>query len=89
MCSDEASVFCYGDERGRLRKQIVAQLDGYPQLAFRVRTIKYLGIYRNEALLCDLASRDRPRVRRFDSVMDVGCPNASFFRQSSSVIAHV
>jgi hypothetical protein len=66
VCSDEASVFCYGHERGRLGKQNVARLDGYPQLALPVRTIKYLGIYRHEALLSALASRDRPRVRRTD-----------------------
>jgi hypothetical protein len=60
VCSAEASVFCYGHERGRLRKQTVARLDGYPELALLVRTIKYLGIYRQKALLSALASRDRP-----------------------------
>jgi hypothetical protein len=66
VCSDEASVFCYGHERGRLTKQTVTRPDGYPQLALPVRTIKYLGIYRHKALLSAPASRDRPRVRRTD-----------------------
>jgi hypothetical protein len=60
--SGEASVFCYGHERERLRKQTVARLDGYPELALLVRAIKYLGIYRQKALLSALASRDRPRA---------------------------
>jgi hypothetical protein len=44
-------VFCYGHERGGLGKKLAARLDGYPQLALPVRTIKYLGIYRQKALL--------------------------------------
>jgi hypothetical protein len=79
VCSDEASVFCYGDECGRPCKQLVARLDGYPQLALPVRTIKYLGIYRQEALLSARASRDRHRVRRTD-----GCSGESSCRLSSS-----
>jgi hypothetical protein len=69
VCSDEASVFCYGHECGRLGKQTVTRLEGYPQLALPVRTIKYLGIYRHKALLSAPASRDRPRVRRTDWVL--------------------
>jgi hypothetical protein len=76
VCSDEASVFCYGHERGRLGKQLATRLDGYPQLALPVRTIKYLGIYRQKASLSAPASRERPRVRRADG--SCGC------RQSSS-----
>jgi hypothetical protein len=79
VCSDEASVFCYGHERGRLGKQLVAQLDGYPQLALPIRTIKYLGIYRQEALLSARAICDRPRVRRTDR-----CSGESSGRLSSS-----
>lgn len=33
-----------------MSKQTISQLDGYPQLALLVRAIKYLGIYRHEAL---------------------------------------
>jgi hypothetical protein len=47
--SDEASVFCYGFECRRLRKTFL-QLGSYPLLALLVRAIKYLGIYRHEAL---------------------------------------
>jgi hypothetical protein len=91
VCSDEASVFCYGHERGRLGKQLAARLDGYPQLALPVRTIKYLGIYRQKALLSALASRDRPRVRRAVEVVDVDYPHPSVFQQPKMVVssAHV
>ena len=62
--SDEASVFCYGVEC-RCLKQTSHSTD-YPQLALLVRAIKYLGIYRQEALPKLPASCDSPRVRRTD-----------------------
>lgn len=46
-------------------EQNFSQLDGYPQLALVVRAIKYLGIYRQEALPKLGASCDNPCERRY------------------------
>jgi hypothetical protein len=87
VCSGEASVFCYGHERRRLEIQNDSQLGSYPLLALMVRTIKYLGIYRQKVSPSALACRDRPRVRRTDGCLEkavVGYACPSFFRQSIS-----
>jgi len=63
----------------------------YPLLALLVRTIKYLGIYRQKAvLLSALACRDRSRVRRTAGGLEkavVGVAIPSFFQQSTIAVS--